>query len=193
MLKIFKKKIPQNIKTMLTDTRFLIFRIILKLNSYIFFNKVRMKIYKLLGMSLEKNAIIWCGAKINHPDRIFLGENSVIGPSTKLLSQGIIEIGKNVNISGFSFIISQEHNTSDPQLKTILKKIIIEDYAWIATNVTILPGVRIGKGAVVGAGAVVTKSVKPFDIVAGNPAIKIGKREEKLDYKTFSPDGIKWL
>ena len=193
MLKIFKKIIPQNIKTKIANTRLFIFRIILKLNSYMFFNLVRMKVYKILGMRIEKNATIWCGAKINHPDKIFLGENSVIGPSTKLLSQGTIEIGKNVNISGFSFIISQEHNISDPQLKTILKKIIIEDYAWIATNATILPGVKIGKGAVVGAGAVVTKSVKPFEIVAGNPAIKIGNREKKLDYKTFSPNGIKWL
>tara|TARA_A100001234_G_C12319504_1_gene256936 strand:- start:48 stop:506 length:459 start_codon:yes stop_codon:yes gene_type:complete len=152
-----------------------------------------MYIYKFLGLKFKKKAIVWCGAKINYPGRIFIGENSVIGPSTTLLSQGEIEIGNNVNISGFNFIISQEHNVKDPELKTILKKVIIEDYVWIATNSTILPGVRIGKGAVVAAGAVVTKSVKPFDIVGGNPAKKIGTRIKKISYNTLSFNGIKWL
>ena len=61
--------------------------------------------------------------------------------------------------------------------------IIINDFVWIASRVTILPGVEIGKGAVIATGAVVTKNVKPMDIVGGVPAKTIGKRKSKLKYK----------
>ncbi|MFC6639871.1 acyltransferase [Sulfitobacter sediminilitoris] len=59
----------------------------------------------------------------------------------------------------------------------------MEDYAWISCRVTILPNVRIGRGAVVAAGAVVTKDVPQFAIVAGVPAVVIGERERNLKYQ----------
>jgi acetyltransferase-like isoleucine patch superfamily enzyme len=60
--------------------------------------------------------------------------------------------------------------------------VTIEDYAWISCRVVILPGVTIGKGAVVAAGAVVTTNVPPYTIVGGVPAIEIGKRTKNLNY-----------
>ena len=58
--------------------------------------------------------------------------------------------------------------------------IIIEDYAWISYNVSILKGVKIGKGSIVAAGSVVTKDTPPFSIVAGNPA-KVIKQLDNTD------------
>jgi maltose O-acetyltransferase len=60
--------------------------------------------------------------------------------------------------------------------------VTIGDRVWIGYRAIILPGIEIGEGAVVGAGAVVTKDVPPFTIVAGNPAVKIGDRPRDLDY-----------
>jgi acetyltransferase-like isoleucine patch superfamily enzyme len=57
--------------------------------------------------------------------------------------------------------------------------VIIEDYVWICSRAIILPGVRIGKGAVVASGSVVTKDVEPWDVVGGVPAKKIAEREKK--------------
>jgi maltose O-acetyltransferase len=66
--------------------------------------------------------------------------------------------------------------------------VIIGDHVWIAYRAVILPGVTIGEGAVVAAGAVVTRDVEPFPIVAGVPAKKIGERNRNLDYQLhFSP------
>jgi maltose O-acetyltransferase len=62
---------------------------------------------------------------------------------------------------------------------------VIEDYVWIGTRATILPGVRIGQGAVVAAGAVVTNDVMAFSVVGGVPAKIIGKRSEGLLYSTY--------
>lgn len=168
--------------------------LITRFNKYMFFsNHIRMWVYRILGMKTAANCIVWCGVRMNHPSLITLGENSIIGPNTVLLSQGGIKIGANVNISGFSYIISQSHDTQSPQLQTVLKEVVIEDYAWLATNVTILPGVRVGRGALVAAGAVVTKDVEDFTIVGGVPAQKIGKRATDLAYSTKDCDGIKWL
>lgn len=169
-------------------------KLLLRFNRFLFFsNRSRMAIYRLLGVRAADHAIIWCGARINYPDRIEIGRNSIIGPDTVLLSQGTISIGENVNISGFSFIISQEHNAHSPGLETTLARVLIEDYVWLATNVTILPGVRVGRGALVAAGAVVTKDVPDFAIVAGNPARQIGSRPMDFTYHTCDDRGLKWL
>ena len=63
------------------------------------------------------------------------------------------------------------------------RPIVIDDYAWIGVGAKVLQGVHIGKGAVVAAGAVVTKDVPPYAVVAGVPAIKISERSVEPDYK----------
>jgi acetyltransferase-like isoleucine patch superfamily enzyme len=65
---------------------------------------------------------------------------------------------------------------------------VIGNRVWIGYGAIILPGLTIGEGAVVGAGAVVTKDVEPFAIVGGNPARKIGERARELNYRLdFNP------
>ena len=66
-------------------------------------------------------------------------------------------------------------------MQLVKKPIVIDDNAWVASRAIILPGVVIGKAAVVGAGAVVTKDVEPWTVVGGNPAKFIKKRELKND------------
>jgi maltose O-acetyltransferase len=65
------------------------------------------------------------------------------------------------------------------------KPVVIEDDAWITNRCMIMPGIRIGKAAVIGSGSVVTRDVAPFTIVAGNPAKKIGE----IDPEKFIPEG----
>ncbi|WP_275108901.1 acyltransferase [Paralabilibaculum antarcticum] len=94
-----------------------------------------------------------------------------------------LSIGANVCINDGVQILTASHDIKDPLWKHIKKEVIIDDYVWIATNAIILPGVHIGKGAVVGAGAVVSKDILSGQIVVGNPALPISKsRCEELDY-----------
>lgn len=186
--------LPQRFKRFLGETWLFATRLLLRVNRHVFFsNALRMWMYRQLGVEAEEGAIIWCGARINHPGRISIGRNSIVGPNTVLLSQGGIRIGANVNISGFSYLISQEHNVQSAGLETTLAEVVVEDYAWLATNVTVLPGVRIGRGAVVAAGAVVTRDVEACGIVGGNPARKIGSRPDEFAYHTRDDRGLKWL
>lgn len=107
-----------------------------------------------------------------------------------------VTIGKYVCINDGVVILSASHDVLDPLWRHKKAPISIGDYAWIATNAIILPGVQIGKGAVVGAGAVVSKNVNDYAIVIGNPANEIGKkRTDKLNYNPceFLATNNAWL
>lgn len=87
-----------------------------------------------------------------------------------------ITIGRCVVINDDVKLITGSHDINSTNYDHIFLPIIVEDYAWIATGAIILQGVSIGRGAVVAAGAVVTRDVTPFTVVGGNPAHTISHR-----------------
>jgi acetyltransferase-like isoleucine patch superfamily enzyme len=93
-----------------------------------------------------------------------------------------LTIGSNVNISNEVMIWTLHHDYNDADFASTGQAVIIEDYVWLCSRSIILPGVTIGKGAVVAAGAVVTKNVEPYTVVGGIPAKQIAKRNENLTY-----------
>jgi acetyltransferase-like isoleucine patch superfamily enzyme len=104
-----------------------------------------------------------------------IGSNSRINGCHISCSEKVV-IGQNVRISQYVLIMDNDfHQVKDHFADGVKKPIIIEDDVWIAAKATILKGVRIGKGAVVAAGAVVTKDVAPYTLVAGIPARSIRK------------------
>ena len=105
--------------------------------------------------------------------RACLGERSVA------YSLGAIEIMEGATVAQEAYLCTGTHNFNDPSFQLITKKITIEDSAFIGVRAIILPGITIGKKAIVGAQSVVTKNVKPDQIVAGNPARKIGLRKSQ--------------
>jgi acetyltransferase-like isoleucine patch superfamily enzyme len=115
--------------------------------------------------------------------KIHMGDNVVINRGTHLDGRIGIAIRNNVSISPEVYIISMEHDPNDPMFKTRGSEVIIDDHVWIGTRAMILPGVHIGEGAVVGASAVVTRDVAPYQIVAGVPARVIGERLRQIDYR----------
>ena len=101
-----------------------------------------------------------------------------------------IRTGDDVSIGPEAAILTLGHDPQSPDFADRGGDVVIGNRVWIAYRAVILPGITIGDGAVVGAGAVVTKDVEPYAIVAGNPARKIGERTKNLNYElNFSP----WL
>lgn len=121
--------------------------------------------------------------KINGDNsKLSIGAYSTIGRVEIALHDNVI-IGNNVCINDGVILLTASHDINDREWKHKKGKIIIEDYAWIASNAIVLPNVIIGKGAIIGAGAVVSKSVPPFSIVVGNPMkILEKKRNDDLCY-----------
>lgn len=107
---------------------------------------------------------------IKTPGNLSIGVRSSISEKSFLDAGGGIIIGDFVMISHMVSINSQTHPTIPPYQGLIKAETIIEDYAWIGARSVIREGVRIGTGAIVGAGSVVTDSVQPWTIVAGCPA-----------------------
>jgi acetyltransferase-like isoleucine patch superfamily enzyme len=114
---------------------------------------------------------------------ITIGDNVVINRRTYLDGRIGITIKNNVSISPEVYIVSMEHDPNDPFFATRGGEVVIEDHAWIGARAMILPGIHIGEGAVVGACAVVTKDVNPYQIVAGVPARPIGQRSKQINYR----------
>jgi acetyltransferase-like isoleucine patch superfamily enzyme len=114
--------------------------------------------------------------------KISIGDNTVINRNCFLDGRTGIEIGSNVSISPGSYLVSLGHDPQSSDFATKGGTVVLSDYVWIGIRATILPGVRLGKGCIAGAGAVVTKSFDDFSIVAGNPAQKIGSRTPDLQY-----------
>lgn len=146
------------------------------MNNYI---KIKKKILKSLASSMPMNYLrvkLYRAASYMIGDDVYIGEKFVI--VDKLSDQKNITIGSRVAISpGVILVASSEPNFSriKKYVKTAHGTIKIEDDAWIGAGAIILPNITIGEGAVVGAGAVVTKDVEPYTIVAGVPAKKINE------------------
>jgi len=116
--------------------------------------------------------------------KIHLGERNVINFGSLLDGRKFhIRMGNDVSIGPEAAILTLGHDPQAPDFADRGGDVIIGDRVWIGYRAMILPGVMIGEGAVIGAGAVVTKNVEPFAIVAGNPARKIGERNQKLTYR----------
>ncbi len=114
--------------------------------------------------------------------RIAIGHDTVINRNSYLDGRGGLSIGSCVAVSPEAYIISLDHDPDSETFEAFPAPVVIEDFVWIGARAMILPGVKLGKGCVVGAGAVVTKQVDEFAIVAGVPAKVIGRRSGALDY-----------
>ncbi len=97
--------------------------------------------------------------------------------------KGKIKIGDNVSISTDVIIYTLQHQVDNDFFETASGDVEIEDFVWIGARAIILPGVKIGKGAVIAANSVVTKNVPPMTLAGGIPSKPIRERKSKLLYK----------
>jgi acetyltransferase-like isoleucine patch superfamily enzyme len=147
---------------------------------------------RLLGLRVHRSSILYRWKDLRRPSGIEIGEGTVVGFWASLDGRRGIQIGKNVNFSSEVALWTLQHDPNDREFGVRGGPIVIEDLAWISFRATILPGVRVGRGAVVAANSVVTKDVEPYAIVAGIPARVVGRRREDLDY-SFDDGGGPWF
>jgi len=135
--------------------------------------------YKFFGMKIGKGSTLHMWANFFDPKNITIGEDTIIGDHAFLDGRDKLKIGNHVDIASSVMIYNSEHDLSKDDFSAITAPVEIDDYVFIGPRVTIMPGVKIGKGAVVAGGAVVIKDVDPFTIVGGVPAKPIGERKNK--------------
>lgn len=140
-------------------------------------NRWRCFLLRLFGAKVGRGVRIQGSSRVWQPWKLTIGADSWIDGNVSLYSVDTIDIGANAVVSDGAFVCTASHDISSNVFDLITKPIAIGDSAWISARAIILPGVNVGEGAVVAAGAVVTKDVEPWHVVGGNPAKTIRCRD----------------
>lgn len=144
---------------------------------------IRKWFYQLMGAKIGKRTVICRRADILYPKGLDLADNVAVGWFVHMDARAGIFVDHNTNISSYTKFITGSHDIDDPMFTAEFKPITIGHHVWIGTGATVLQGVNIGEGAVVAAGAVVTKDIPSYEIWGGVPAKFIRKRNKNIEYK----------
>jgi len=140
---------------------------------------------KIMKFNLDENVSLFMHCSFDAAKGLTIGRDSVINKGCRLDTRGEIKIGQKVSISQEVVILTADHDADTQDFVGRTRKVVIEDFVWIGTRAMILPGVTIGKGAIIAAGTLVTKNVDSFAIVAGVPAKFIKNRRGDISYETL--------
>lgn len=136
---------------------------------------------RLWGAKVGKRCAIAAGAKIWAPWNLEIGDYVAVANGAELYDVAKIKIGSHITISQDAYICTASHDIGEKLKPLVFGHITIGDFAWVCAKSIVLQDVTIGEGAIVAAGAVVTKEVEPWTVVGGNPAKFIKKRVLKGD------------
>lgn len=152
---------------------------VLRLVGYIPSHLVRKFFYILSGINMPFDSTIHLGANFFNPSGITIGHDSIIGSRCFLDGRAPLKIGSHSSLASEVMIYNDEHNIHSDDYSNSFGPVTIGDYVFVGPRAIILPNVSIGDGAVIAAGAVVTKDVPPFEVWGGVPAKKISSRNLK--------------
>ncbi len=145
---------------------------------------IRSVSYRICGVRIGRGSYIHMGARFYDPRNITIGEGSIIGERITLDGRDRLTIGSHVDIASEVMIYNSQHDLEDEHFTATSGPVSVGDYVFIGPRAIILQGVTIGEGAVIAAGAVVTRDVPPYTIVGGVPAKPISERKNKhLHYR----------
>lgn len=137
---------------------------------------LKVALLKLFGARIGKGVNIKPSVNIKYPWKLSIGDYSWIGENVWIDNLGTVNIGANCCISQGALLLCGNHNYKTETFDLIIGKILLEDGVWIGANATVCPGVTCKSHAILTAGSVATKTLDPYSIYQGNPAIKIKDR-----------------
>jgi len=162
--------------------------LILRIVGFIPSHTLRKLFYTASGIKLSWSSTIHLGANFFHPSGISIGHNTIIGDHCFLDGRAPLHIGNHVDIASQVLIYNNEHDINSADFGNSFGPITIGDYVFIGPRAIILPNVNIGQGAIIAAGAVVTKDIPDYQIWGGVPAKKISDRSHhQLNYTLGRP------
>lgn len=141
---------------------------------------LRNRLIRWFGVKATNNVMFWPGFSVRNPKGLIIEDGVSIGPKCLLDARRGLTIRKSAVIAYEAIIWSLNHDYNDIHFCGKGAHTEIGAYAWICSRSIILPGVKVGEGAVVASGAIVTKDVPPYTIVGGIPAKIIGQRDKKV-------------
>jgi putative colanic acid biosynthesis acetyltransferase WcaF len=133
----------------------------------------RRVLLQIFGARVASGVVIKPGVRVKFPWRLSIGANSWVGESVWIDNLGEVGIGENCCLSQGAYICTGSHDWSREAFNLVVKRVSIEDGAWIAAKAVIGPGVTVGKFAVVGLAVVVTKDVAPQTLLLPGQDVQV--------------------
>jgi putative colanic acid biosynthesis acetyltransferase WcaF len=134
-------------------------------------------VWRFFGSKIGKNVLIRSTARCNYPWKVTIGDNAWIGEEAWLYALDEIHIGANAVISQQAYLCTGSHDITDPHFGLQTAPIHIGASAWVALGATVMKGVTIGDGAVIGAKSVAAKDMPAWQVCLGNPCVPVKARE----------------
>ena len=133
------------------------------------------------GAEIQRHCLVWIGEDESKEPTLSIGERVFVGQGTHLSVMCPMVIGNHSLIGAYSYLLTNNHRfesrtTPIRDQGYVEKPLVVGDDVWIGAHCVIMPGIEIGRGAIIGAGSVVTRNVAEYEIWAGTPAKKIGTR-----------------
>lgn len=138
---------------------------------------------RLFGAKIGHDVIIRPTARITYPWKLTVGDHAWIGDNVDLYTLGEITIGAHAVVSQRSYLCTGSHDPASRTFRIYAKPIVVEEGAWIATDVFVAPGVTVGRNALIGARSSLFTDAAPDFIYIGSPACKMKPREFEPKYK----------
>ena len=170
-------EISQKIFTRISTICLEFWLMVLRFVGFIPIHTIRKIFYWASGINIPFNSTIHIGANFFKPSNISIGHDTIIGDHCFLDGRAPLKIGNHVGIASQVLIYNDEHDINSPDYGNSFGPVEIGDYVFIGPRAIILPNIKIGQGAVIAAGAVVTKDIPDFEIWGGIPAKKISDRK----------------
>ena len=148
----------------------------------------RVFLLKLFGAQISGKPYVAASALIKMPWNLKMEDRAALGDRAEVYNLGHVTLGERSTVAQMSYICAGSHDFTVPTLPLVTGKIVIEADAWVGAKAIVLPGVTIGRGAVVAAGSVVSKNVEAWMIAGGNPARAIKARS--LDVEAWREAGV---
>lgn len=143
------------------------------------FRAWRVFLLRLFGARITGTVFVAASARVRIPWLLEMRDRACLGDGVDAYNLGPLLLKERCTVAQDVMLCGGTHDFSSRRLPLVVGQITVGADAFIGARAIVLPGVTIGEGAVVGAGAVARKDVEPMDIVAGNPARVIGRREWK--------------
>ena len=161
-------------------------RVLAKLMTRLTFRKLigpegRLLAYRKLGARIGDEVFVGARTSIRFPENVVIGDGSLIG-DVAIEAWGPVVIGRDVMINSNVSLFTAQHDVDSPTFEGDVQSIHVGDHAWLPHHIRVLPGVRIGRCAVIGTGSVVTRDVPDYGVAVGSPA-RVVKERARIEYQ----------
>ncbi|MBB5338339.1 putative colanic acid biosynthesis acetyltransferase [Tunturiibacter gelidoferens] len=133
---------------------------------------------RLFGAKMGPNCHFYPRSRIWAPWNLICADQVTAGDGVEIYNPAPVTLGSHAILSQEAYVCGATHDYDDPAFPLIAYAMNIEAYAWVCARASVAPGVNIGEGAVLGLGSVATRSLDPWTVYAGVPAVKVKERRQ---------------